>query len=370
MNSLLAFITSLLFFSPLIADESLSSASYQSQGSPEKICSPSECYTIIQTLGEGVFGRVYSVIDSNGHSFAIKTHKLTEAQGALNFYTDGEREFLRGQILNHPNIIKTHDFFVTNAFTDKENAHIVLDLVKGETIFKTKRGSLQALQAIKAAIEFVDAVSYGLSIDLMHLDLHGGNVMLDDQSNIKVIDLASFFTLDEILSFHADPTHENDTEEESTTSNYTAYANVSSYHKTLLKSPSEIVSEAPRIAKLKHIMARNPKLLKAVKKIQEEKNALTKQPRLLKSVSLMTNSTDSAQIDISPIQLHFFDRLTDVCVALILKSDMPREEKIHLRSEIKKICWNYEEDVSAEMKPSVHHYLDRLTTLFHSLGSH
>jgi len=42
----------------------------------ERICSETECYTVIERLGAGAFGVVYSVEDYQGQKFALKSYKI------------------------------------------------------------------------------------------------------------------------------------------------------------------------------------------------------------------------------------------------------------------------------------------------------
>lgn len=167
----------------------------------ETICSPTECYRIVK-LGEGGFGKVYAVENSSRMPFAIKSHKKNMgyemSPGVLG---DAEGEFSRGQTLNHPNIIKSHDLFTAFISSMGQTTNIVLDLVEGKTLNSTERGAISGDISFKASMQLIDALQYWLSFDLIYFDLHGGNLMLDDQSNLMVIDLESFFSIDEIPAF-------------------------------------------------------------------------------------------------------------------------------------------------------------------------
>jgi serine/threonine protein kinase len=80
----------------------------------QTICSPTECYTITKELGNGAFGRVYAVEDSKGQKFALKTYMIEmEKVFEGHIFLDLEREFSRGQMLDHPNIIRSYDFFLS-----------------------------------------------------------------------------------------------------------------------------------------------------------------------------------------------------------------------------------------------------------------
>jgi len=162
----------------------------------DRICSSTECYQVIEKLGEGLFAEIYVAEDLNGKRFALKFYKENSAFSE-SLHLVGEREFLRGQQLNHPNIIKSFDYFTPS--NDSSNI-LVLQFVEGKTYSKLDKGILAKEQSIKNAINFCNAIRYALTLDLVNLDIHDRNVMLDDNENIIIIDLASFFTLEEVTN--------------------------------------------------------------------------------------------------------------------------------------------------------------------------
>ena len=140
-------------------------------------------------MGEGAFGTVYAVTNSEGQPFAIKSYKhQTDPEMENSSFADASREFQRGQTLDHPNIIKSFDLFA-----NQNTNNLVLQFVEGETLFDKKKSSLSAEEAIRASVQFCHTLRYALSLDLLHLDLHGGNIMVNNNKEIMVIDLASFF---------------------------------------------------------------------------------------------------------------------------------------------------------------------------------
>lgn len=55
--------------------------------------------------------------------------------------------------------------------------------------------------------------------------------------------------------------------------------------------------------------------------------------------------------------------MTEICIKLISLSDLPRDEKINLRAEIKKVAWNYQEDVDEGKKIAFENYLEALRVI-------
>lgn len=74
------------------------------------INSTSEQYRIIHLLGSGAFGKVYAVKNSKGARFALKLIQQYQSNSD-HIFLSAQREFERGQMLNHPHIIKSYEFF-------------------------------------------------------------------------------------------------------------------------------------------------------------------------------------------------------------------------------------------------------------------
>lgn len=162
------------------------------------ICSPAGCYDVVEKLGEGASGTVYAVKNSAGHAFALKIFP-EEPSAAC-------REYEIGSKLNHPNIIQVFDLFKSYTAEDVAKAaiesNVLLELVYGTTLEKNR--FLCEQQALQAAWELVDGLKYALSKNLIYSDLHLGNIMINRESHIKIIDLSSFIDCDKFLTEKVD----------------------------------------------------------------------------------------------------------------------------------------------------------------------
>jgi len=326
-----------------------------------QICSPTECYTIEKKLGEGAFGEVFAVTDSQGNEFALKTYKIQEGNLKYNLFSEPEREFSRGQMLNHPNIIKSYDLFTYESPSNVITQNLVLQLVKGQTLYSTPKHSLSLQNAMSEAFQLCDALNYALSFDLMHLDLHPGNVMVTDESEMMVIDLASFFTFKEIVEGFIAFDSATDT-------NSYVEDRISLSAKTPLASASP--EQMTKASKLQRIFNENPTFLKQMQKAKasiEKQSALQRLGSLSAYSSYEPISDDSITIYRNAFSQYYFNMITDMCARLVSKTDLSREEKLELRAEIKKIFWNYEEDLEDGCEMPLEHYYE---TLKNFLGSY
>jgi serine/threonine protein kinase len=158
----------------------------------QQLCSSNECYTVLRLMGEGFFGKVFAVENSANQLFAIKIYKQY-SDDLQNVRQTALKEFSRGQLLDHPHIIKSVERFTFNS-----EECLVLELVDGKTLFEIPKRSLSFDQSIHAALQFLDAMRYALSMDFVYLDLHENNLMLTNAFNIMVIDLGSLFSFEEL----------------------------------------------------------------------------------------------------------------------------------------------------------------------------
>lgn len=172
----------------------------------DTICSPKQCYVVKEVMGQGAFGRVYKIQDPKGKIYALKTYLSSSEDGGNSFWDllgNTKREYQRGRTLNHPNIIKSIEYFTDSSDPYDEKANIVLQFVDGYPLWQIYGHALQYNKVRAASHHFIDAMLHGLSVNLFHLDLHGGNIMFTKAQDVMVIDLASFFTIEEMLNFKA-----------------------------------------------------------------------------------------------------------------------------------------------------------------------
>lgn len=260
----------------------------------EKICSETECYTVIETLGEGAFGTVYSVEDSQGHKFALKSLK-THPAFPNSILEDIAREYQRGQMLDHKNIIKSLDVF-TDGSNEEITHNLLLQLVEGETLYNVEKGMLSSPLVFTAVSEFGDALKHALSIDLLHLDLHDGNIMMTNNREIMLVDLASFFTIDEFMTFIEE--------------------NQVSQAKSMRVVKTE--KNELKVQKMEKFLQR----IKAISKNFPQKNA--------------AKTTAVPNIDRDLIHFYYYSAITEVCMHILEKSSLDEDEKLALETNFRR----------------------------------
>ena len=141
-------------------------------------------YQILSRLGEGGMGIVYQARDT----LLSRTVALKVLPSALVNDPERKRRFLQeakaASSLNHPNIITVHDIVA-----DEGVDFIVMEYVAGQTLAELLARKRLALDdALKYAVQIASALAAAHGAGVVHRDLKPGNIMVDGQGIVKVVD--------------------------------------------------------------------------------------------------------------------------------------------------------------------------------------
>ena len=170
-------------------------------------------YRVEAVIGEGGFGNTYMATNcETGERIAIKEffwRGVTERDdmtGSISvsdislyevFKQQKEKfrkEAARLQQFNNPHIVHVYDQFEENG-----TAYYVMDFIDGESLSeKMKRTGLPLTeQEVRELLpQMLDALKCVHDAGLLHLDLKPGNLMVDKQGNVKLIDFGASKQLD------------------------------------------------------------------------------------------------------------------------------------------------------------------------------
>jgi serine/threonine protein kinase len=132
-------------------------------------------YAVTGRIGEGGMGAVYLAEDEGGKKYALKV--LLTAQGENEeFKRRFERESRYASSLNHPNIVRVHDFGERNG-----QAYMIMEYVEGRDLASeiaagqlTPQRTIAILEKIGAALDAVHETG------LYHRDVKPANVLVAD----------------------------------------------------------------------------------------------------------------------------------------------------------------------------------------------
>lgn len=140
-------------------------------------------YEIIDMIGEGGMGEVYSAADlkAAGMKVALKVLKNYDSgAGGLQRFKK-ETEFLAK--LNHPNILTVY-----TADNDEEIYYIVTEFFEGETLRQKLQSPLDLSTTIKITLQIASALEEAHRIGINHRDIKPENVMINKDNQVKLLD--------------------------------------------------------------------------------------------------------------------------------------------------------------------------------------
>jgi serine/threonine-protein kinase len=142
-------------------------------------------YEVESALGQGGMAQVYRATDRVlGRPVAVKvlSRKLS---GDQKFLTRFRREAQASAGLNHPQVVSVYD---TGAHDELH--YIVMEYVEGETLgaLMAREGPLPPERAVRIAADVAAALEAAHSKGLVHRDVKPGNVMIDPEGRVKVMD--------------------------------------------------------------------------------------------------------------------------------------------------------------------------------------
>lgn len=321
----------------------LNSAALSSREVGEVIHSERGSYSLLEKLGEGAFGKVFKAVDGSGTLYAVKYFKggfksNEKSDGHsynifFNSMLDVKREYERGQLFDHPHIIKSIDMF-SAASGDEVSYYLVLEYVPGKTVSNTARRSLTKCEAVEAIKQLVDGLRHAYTVGYIHLDLHNSNLMLSDSSDVMIIDLASFFSWQELMGYVKEESEEVE------------------------KKGLVVESDIVRKKKIEEFFAKNSALYLELKKIF--------------SLNARAIAGDEEKVERAKLYFHafYFDRITSAAIGIVDKSNLDKETKLALKTDIKRLSWSFEEDSEDGLSTlsSLEEYVDELLSAVESHG--
>src|SRR3982750_2433164 len=149
-------------------------------------------YRILEKLGAGGQGTVYKAIDTKlGRTVVVKVlpPELTVREANLKRF---EREARLASALDHPNICTIFDL------NEVGGVHfIAMQYVAGRNVRQLVAGRpLELRDALRIAIQVIDALTSAHARGIIHRDIKAGNVMVTDAGQVKVLDFGLAKLLD------------------------------------------------------------------------------------------------------------------------------------------------------------------------------
>lgn len=149
------------------------------------LTSPRGSYTVQNVIGSGEFGAVYSCIGPFDQAYAVKMVRPANRPYA-EVHAEWAREVQRLFTLRHPNVVYIYDSF-------EQNHLFYLALERCDHSLKDMLGTpMQEGLVIELARQLLAAVQYLHDNDVVHDDLHAGNVLITQATDRPVVKISDF----------------------------------------------------------------------------------------------------------------------------------------------------------------------------------
>jgi serine/threonine protein kinase len=153
-----------------------------------------ERYVDFKYVGEGGMGRIISALDKvldKRVAFKLLPPMAASDAAVIRF----QQEAKAVSKLNHQNIVKVLDF----GFASTGEPYLIMEYVSGETLDAVikKMKSVPLRTAIEIASQVCDGLQHAHSNKIIHRDLKPGNVMLDENKVVKILDFGVAKILDQ-----------------------------------------------------------------------------------------------------------------------------------------------------------------------------
>ncbi len=162
--------------------ELLPSEFTQQDGIPDRI----GAYRILDRIGQGGMADVYTGERIDGtlnKNVAIKIATGARYSPALHQQFLAERQILSD--LSHRNIARLHD----GGVTDNGMPYLIMEKIEGQSIIDyCESQRLPLRQRLNLMMQLCSAVSYAHQKLVLHRDIKPGNVLVNDEGNVKLLD--------------------------------------------------------------------------------------------------------------------------------------------------------------------------------------
>jgi Tol biopolymer transport system component len=145
-------------------------------------------YRILEKLGAGGMGVVWKARDTRLDRFValkfLPAAEMSDPERKRRFVQEAKS----ASALNHPNIITIYD--IGQAGPEGGTADfIAMELVPGKTLGQLiRRKGMRLNEALQYAAQVADALAAAHAAGIVHRDLKPGNVMVDDNGRVKLLD--------------------------------------------------------------------------------------------------------------------------------------------------------------------------------------
>ncbi|BBM87591.1 serine/threonine-protein kinase [Candidatus Uabimicrobium amorphum] len=153
-------------------------------------------YEVLSQIGIGGAGAIFTALDTFlGEKVAVKKIFLDDVDQIERL----KRECFFLKTINHPNLVKAHEFFIEN-----DQAYMVLEFIDGKSLDQIIHKNKHSMTLV-GQLAIASQIARGIEVlnmgGIIHRDIKPQNIMFNTQTGeIKIVDLGTAKNLNNLLS--------------------------------------------------------------------------------------------------------------------------------------------------------------------------
>ncbi len=141
-------------------------------------------FKFVEELSNGSFGKTVLLKDDNiNHNFVCKKYEPLKGINKEDYYTHFINEIKLLHLLYHDNIVRIFNYYL---YPEKYTGYIMMEYVEGEDILSHLKKFPENLNSVFE--QTIKGFVYLEDNNILHRDIRPTNIMVDDNSNVKIID--------------------------------------------------------------------------------------------------------------------------------------------------------------------------------------
>jgi serine/threonine-protein kinase len=142
-------------------------------------------YKLIKELGQGACGKTVLLVDDQiGLNFVCKKYSPYEESEREALFKNFVREIKLLHLLQHKNLVRVFNYYL---YPDKFSGYILMEYVDGKDIEDFTAEFPDKLNDLFN--QAIDGFSYLERSGVLHRDIRAGNLLVDNDGQLKIIDL-------------------------------------------------------------------------------------------------------------------------------------------------------------------------------------
>lgn len=146
-----------------------------------------EGYKVLADLGQGAASSIYLVQDQKTKQIWALKHVVKREAKDQRFLDQAEQEVKVAQSLDHPGMRKIERLIKKGSFLATKELYLVMELVDGISMERSPPKTFE--HAVHVFQQVAEAMHHMHERGWVHADMKPNNIIVDDQSRAKVIDL-------------------------------------------------------------------------------------------------------------------------------------------------------------------------------------